>query len=74
MEILIEIILKKEHPELLIGLETDPEASLYFAYYEQDYDSEERSKKLFEVVKNYLDKKIKLNNFIQKYEDDIEWE
>ena len=74
LEILIETILKKEKPELIDGLKTDPEASLYFAYYASSKDSEEKSKILFKTIKKYLENRSNLNNFIQKYKNDIKWE
>ena len=74
LEILIEIILKKEKPELMDGLETDSEAGFYFAYYVSSKDSEKKGKILFKTIKKYLENQSKLNDFIQKYKNDIKWE
>lgn len=74
LELLIENILKIEKPELIDGLETDPEANLYFAYYISSKNSVKKCKELFKTIKKYIENQSKLNSFIQKHKSSIKFE
>ncbi len=68
-EALINFYLQKEHPDLLDGLSTDPEAGMYAAYY-----SNENAKKLYEVIKSFVENEEKVLNFVKSNHADILWD
>ncbi len=66
--------LEKKAPELLEGLESDPEAEMYSAYYEDTQDSLKKAEKFADIIKYLIENEKKLYKFLKKEADNIEWD
>ena len=66
--------LSKSHPELLEGLEPDPEGGSYFAHYEITPENENKAKQFVEVIKDLIENEEKLYALVSVKENNIEWD
>lgn len=64
--------LEKNYPDLLAGMNTDPEAGMYTAYY--DSDNEQKADRLIEVIKNLVKNEAVLYQFVKDEGGNIEWD
>lgn len=61
-------------PELLDGLDSDPEAGSYSAYYSGTDDNEGRAKRLAGIITEMVADEQALMDFLQTHADDIQWD
>lgn len=73
-EVLINYYLEKTNSDLLDGLDTDPEAGMYVAFYESNKKNETKADKLITLIENLIENESELYAFVEKYGDDIEWD
>lgn len=71
---LINCYLSVNAPELLDGLDADPEAGSYSAYYSGTPDNEGRAKQLADIITAFVSDEDKLFGFLRAHADDIEWD
>jgi len=64
--------LQTNYPELLEGLETDPEAGTYVAVY--DNADAEKADKLVGVIKGLLEKPDDVVVYVEEHGEEIEWD
>ncbi len=70
-DVFLRLYLQKLYPELLENLETDPEAAMYIAYYDDNNNNE---KKLFNIVKKFIENSDLVCDFLKRYGNEIIWE
>lgn len=71
---LIGYYLNINAPELLNGLESDPEAGMYTGYYDNTDENMTKAEMLAECIRKMVDDPDKLCEFIEENCDDIPWD
>ncbi len=66
--------LEKNAPEVLEGLESDPEAGSYAAYYDLTDKNEEKAKKFAEIIISLIENEEEIYRMIREEGDSIEWD
>ncbi len=66
--------LAKNNPDIIENMQTDPEASMYVAYYDLTADNEEKARQLVEVIEDLIENEEKLYQIIKENGDKIEWD
>lgn len=66
--------LTKYMGDLLIGMESDPEAGLYVAYYDLNPENEEKALKYVEVMKYLVENEEEIYRIIKEEGNLIEWD
>ena len=66
--------LKKNAPELLEGLGTDPEADMYAAYYDLSPENEVKARKFGEIITHLIENEEELYSFLRDHGNEIEWD
>lgn len=64
----------KTNPDILIGLEPDPEAGMYVASYTLNADNEARANKFETAVKNLIENEQLIYDFLKEEGGEIEWD
>lgn len=65
----------KHHPEVLEGLDSDPEAGMYCAFYEDGTpENEEKADKLIEIITDLIENEAKLYEIVTNEGNEIEWD
>lgn len=74
-EALLNCYLKKNAPDLLDGLGTDPEAGMYAAYYDDvNEENKQKIRKFAEIIEALVENEDKLYQFVRDYGNEIEWD
>ena len=73
-EVFIEAYLTKNKPELLEGLEPDPEAGAYYANYELNSTNEKKAAELVELLIGLVSNEETILEFVRTDGDNIEWD
>ena len=73
-DVLLNFYLRKIMRALMIGMETDPEAGLYAAYYGTDDESRARAQALADLIAELVTEGEELCEFVAQYGDEIEWD
>lgn len=66
--------LEKNGPELLDGMDTDPEAGMYSAYYDLTPENEIKAQKFAEIIKSLIENEQELFRIVRDEGDLIEWD
>lgn len=66
--------LGKYHPEIKEGMDCDPEAGTYVAYYKSTPQNELKAKKLVEIIEDLIENESKLYKIVEEEGDKIEWD
>lgn len=66
--------LSEHAPELLEGLDSDPEAGMYAAYYAPDPRNREKAEALAAAIAEMLADEEEIYSFLRAHQDDIEWD
>jgi len=66
--------LAKHYPDVLEGLDSDPEAGSCVAYYELNTENEARADKFIEIIKSLVENEEELYRIVKEEGDDIEWD
>ena len=74
MNALFNCYLAKHAPELLEGLEPDPEAGSYMAYYVPSPENEAKAKKFVEIIASLVENEEELCRIVREEGDEIEWD
>lgn len=71
---LIRHYLKSNAPDILEAMDTDPEADLYAACFEESDDNRERAKRLADMLVSLIDDEQELCRIVMEEGDKISWE
>jgi len=66
--------LTKNVPDLLEGLDTDPEAGGYFAYYDMTVENLEKAKRFEKIIISLIENEEELYRIVRDEGDEIEWD
>lgn len=66
--------LSENAPELLDGLEPDPEAGSYSAYYELSEENERKAERFAEIIESLIENEDELCRIVREHGDEIEWD
>lgn len=66
--------LEKNAPELLEGLESDPEAGSYAAFYDLTEENEKKAQRFREIIISLIENEEELYRIIRECGDEIEWD
>ncbi len=61
-------------PDILEGMETDPEAGGYVAYYENGVENEAKAKRLADIIVSLIENKEEIFRILRENGDEIEWD
>lgn len=73
-EVLLNYYLSKYESDLLIDMDSDPEAGMYVTYYELTANNKIKASKLVEIIISLIEDEEQLYNFIYQYGHEIEWD
>ncbi|MDR0295502.1 MAG: immunity 51 family protein [Prevotellaceae bacterium] len=66
--------LEKYAPDVLVGMDTDPEAGMYAAYYDLTAENEVRAEKFVEIINNLVENEEELYRIVRDEGDNIAWD
>ncbi len=66
--------LEKHAPDLLEGLESDPEAGSYVAYYQMSEENERKAERFVELIVSLIENEEEIYQIVRDNGDDIEFE
>lgn len=66
--------LENNAPELLDGMDTDPEAGMYCAYYDLTPENENKAQKFAEIITSLIENEQELYRIVREDGDSIEWD
>lgn len=66
--------LERNYPKLLEGFNTDPEAGMYVAYYENTVENEEKANKFVKIIEDLIENEDSLYKILKEDADKIEWD
>ena len=66
--------LAKHAPEVLEGLDSDPEAGSYVAYYELSPENERKAEKFVEIIRHLIENEEVLYQVVREEGDQIQWD
>lgn len=73
-EALLNCYIEQNAPELSDTFDSDPEAGMYAAYFENSPEGEANAEKLAKLITSLVEDEEKLIEFVEEYGDDIEWD
>jgi len=73
-EAFLNYYLKTNAPDLLEGMNTDPEADMYVAYYDITPGNEKKAEKFAEIINSLIENEEELYQFLRTNGDEIEWD
>lgn len=73
-EAFLNYYLEKNFPELLEGLEMDPEAGIITAYYDSTLKNEEKAEKLKNIIIDLIENEDKLYKVLKDEGSKINWD
>ena len=71
---LFNYYLAKYAPDVLVGMDSDPEAGSYAAYYPLTPENEARAEKFVEIISSLIENEEELYRIVREEGDDIEWD
>ena len=66
--------LPKYAPDIMEGLDSDPEAGMYAAYYKLTPENEKRAEKFIEIIRGLIENENELYRIIRAEGEGIEWD
>ncbi|MBC2184610.1 hypothetical protein HCB28_00290 [Listeria sp. FSL L7-0253] len=66
--------LAKHAPDVLEGMDSDPEAGMYVAYYTLSPETEARAEKLVQIITNLIENEELLYQIVKKEGKQIDWD
>ena len=73
-EVFLHYYLAKNAPEVLEGLEADPEADMYAADYKATQENWDKAGKFVEIIRSLIDNEKEIYRFLQEEDAEIEWD
>lgn len=71
---LFNYYLAKHAPDVLNGMESDPEAGSYAAYYDLTPENEKRAEKFVDIIISLIENEEELYRIVREESDEIEWD
>ena len=71
---LFNYCLSENAPELLEGLDSDPEAGSYTAYYKLSEENEDKANRFAEFIESLVENEDELYRIVRENGDEIEWD
>ena len=66
--------LAKNAPDVLDGMESDPEAGMYSAYYKKTPENKLKAEKFMKIICSLVDGEEELYRVVKEEGDEIEWD
>ena len=66
--------INKNAPDLLEGMEPDPEAGMYAAYYSLTPENEQKAERFAELITSLIENEEELYRIVQEEGEEIEWD
>lgn len=66
--------LEKNAPDILEGMESDPEAGSYGVYYKRTPENKLKAEKFMEIICSLVDNEEELYRIVREEGDEIEWD
>lgn len=73
-EAFLNYYFEKNAPEVLEGMDSDPEAGMYVVYYDNTADNTGKAGKLAEIIGYLVENPEDIYEIVRKHSDEIEWE
>ena len=73
-DVFFQYYLAKHAPELLDGLDSDPEAGSYVAYYTLTPENEKKAKRFAEIIISLIEHEEELYRILREEGNEIEWD
>ncbi len=73
-EAFLNYYLEKNAPEVLEGMDSDPESTMYVVYYDNTAENAEKTAKLAEIIEYLVENPEDIYEIVRKHSDEIEWE
>lgn len=73
-EALLNCCIEKNKPELCGCYDTDSEAGMYAAIFENSPEGEANAKAMTEIIEALIENESELLDFVREYGDEIEWD
>ena len=73
-EAFLNYYLSKNAPEVMVGMDTDPEAGMYVAYYSLTSENEARAEKFEELIHSLIENEDELFRILREEGQNIEWD
>lgn len=73
-EAFLNYYMENHAKELLEGLDTDPEAGMYTAYYDMLPENEVKAQKLANIISSLIENEEELYRIVRDKGDEIEWD
>ncbi len=70
----LKYYLAENAPDILEGMDTDPEAGSYVAYYDDGTENEAKAKRLAAIIVSLVEQKEKVFQILRNCGDEIEWD
>ncbi len=66
--------LEKYAPDILEEMDSDPEAGMYSAYYDNTPENEARAEKFVQLIRSLVENEEELYRIVREEGDNIEWD
>ena len=66
--------LPKYAPDLIVNMDTDPEAGMYVAYYDYSPENKARAEKFTQLICTLIEDETELYRVLNEASDEIEWD
>lgn len=73
-EALFHYYLAKHDPDILVGLDSDPEAGSYVAYFEPTEENAKRAERFAQIIVSLVENEEMLYQLVRDKGDKIEWD
>ena len=73
-EALLRYYLEKNAPDILEGLDPDPEADMYAAHWPLTPENESKAKRFEEIIRSLIEDDAALCRLVQEQGEEIEWD
>lgn len=73
-EAFLNYYLKKQSPDVLHNMDSDPEASMYTVYYENTEENSGKVKKFAEIIEYLIENPDDIYEIVREHGEEIEWD
>lgn len=73
-EAFLNYYLEKQSPDVLEDMDSDPEADMYTAYYENTEKNSGKVKKLAEIIEYLIENPEDIYEIVREHGEEIEWD
>lgn len=73
-DVFLNYYLEKNHPGILKGMYSDPEAGTYIAYYEANPENNEKADELMEIIEDLVENESKIYKIVKEEGEHIRWD